>query len=205
MQNKRKWPAVFAEGYTSLIPKTGEGGPLGTRPLTVLCMVYRLWVGTRLRDVSLWQEAWAHPRSIQLPRLPCSHRRGKGHGRRAGPGVAQGMEPGWLERILCQVFDTIPQAVVLRVAQELGMDKGTLRALAAMYWQLQLAFGLAGSMGKWWRATIGILHGCPVSVVLINLLISICKMEIDDMRKHVVVATRRLPPRKVGPPLPGMP
>ena len=42
-------------------------------------------------------------------------------------------------------------------------------------------------------------------MVLINLLTSIWKMEIDDMRKHVVVATRRLPPRNVGPPLPGMP
>ena len=74
-----------------------------------------------------------------------------------------------------------------------------------MYRQLRRAFSLAGSFGEWWRATNGILHGCPLSVVLINLLTSICKMEIDDMRKHVVVATGRLPPRNVGPPLPGMP
>ena len=85
------------------------------------------------------------------------------------------------------------------------MDRGTLRALAAMYRQLRRAFRLASRLGEWWRATNGILQGCPLSVVLINLLTSIWKMEIDDMCKHVVVATRRLPPRNVGPPLPGMP
>ena len=34
-------------------------------------------------------------------------------------------------------------------------------------------------------------------MVLINLLTSIWKIEVDDVRKHVVVATRRLPPRNV--------
>ena len=85
------------------------------------------------------------------------------------------------------------------------MDRGRLQALAVMYRQLRHAFWLAGSLGEWWRATNRILQGCPLNVVLINLLTFIWKMEIDDMRKHVVVATRRLPPRNVGPPLPGMP
>ena len=70
---------------------------------------------------------------------------------------------------------------------------------------MRRAFRLAGSLGEWWRATNGTLQGCPVSVVLINLPTSIRKMEIDDMRKHVVVATRRLPPCNVGPSLPDMP
>ena len=76
-------------------------------------------------------------------------------------------------------FDIIPQAVVLRVARELGMHGGTLWALAAMYRQLRCAFRLAGSLGEWWRATNGILQGCPLSPVLINLLTSFWKMAID--------------------------
>ena len=108
-----------------------------------------------------------------------------------------------LDYVKC--FNIIPQAVVLRVAREPGMDRGMLRALATMYRQLRRAFRLAGSLGEWWRATNSILQGCPLGVVLINLLTSIWKMEIDDMRKHVVVTTRRLPQRNVGPPLPGMP
>ena len=74
------------------------------------------------------------------------------------------------------------------------MDDGVLRALAAMYWQLQRAFRLAGAVGAWWQATNGILQGCPLSVILINLLTTAWKMEIDTMRRHVVVTTATLPP-----------
>ena len=205
VEDEGQWPGFLTKGYTSLISKPGEEGPLGTRPLRVLSMVYWLWAGTRLRDVLLWQEAWAHPEAYGF--RPC-----RGAIDRAGV-TAVLLElarlKGWnlaglsLDYVKC--FDIIPQAVVLRLARELGMDRVTLRALAAMYRQLRRAFRLAGSLGEWWRATNGILQGCPLSVVLINLLTSIWKMEIDDMRKHVVVATRQLPPRNVGPPLLGMP
>ena len=56
-----KWPTRLVERYTALIPKEGPPGPLNTRPLTVLSMVYRLWAGVRLVDAIAWQEAWAHP------------------------------------------------------------------------------------------------------------------------------------------------
>ena len=131
MEDEGRWPGVLAKGY--LIPKPREEGPLGTRQLTGLSMVYWLWIGTRLRDVVLWQEAWAHPKAYSF--RPC-------RGAINGTGVtAVLMElarlKGWnlaglsLEYVEC--FDIIPQAVVLRVARELGMDRGTLRALAAMY------------------------------------------------------------------------
>ena len=60
-----------------------------------------------------------------------------------------------LDYVKC--FDMIPQAVVLRVARDVGMDHGTLRALPPMYGQPRSAFRLAGSLGEWWRATNGIL------------------------------------------------
>ena len=65
-------------------------------------------------------------------------------------------------------FDLIPQAVVLALALELGMDPGTCRALGAMYKQLRHTFKIAGALGCWWQATNGILQGCPVSVLLVN-------------------------------------
>ena len=46
LEDEGRWLRVLAEWFTSLIPKPGEEGPLGTRPLTVLSMVYRLWAGT---------------------------------------------------------------------------------------------------------------------------------------------------------------
>ena len=90
--------------------------------------------------------------------------------------------------------DLIPQAVVLRIARELGMDNGVPRALAAIYRQLRRAFRPAGALGAWWQATDGILQGCPLSVILINLLRTVWKMEIDTMRRHIVVTTAALLP-----------
>ena len=189
-----RWPTLLAQGYTSLIPKPGEEGPLGTRPLTVLSMVYRLWAGTRLWEVMRWQESWVHPRAFGF-RLA--------RGAVDAATVTQALLElarlkGWrleglsLDYVKC--FDLIPQAVVLRIARELGMDDGVLRALAAMYRQLRRAFRLAGALGAWWQATNGILQGCPLSVILINILTTVWKMEIDTMRRHVVVATAALPP-----------
>ena len=63
-----------------------------------------------------------------------------------------------------------------------------------MYRQLRRAFRLAGALGAWWQATNGILQGCPLSIILINLLTTVWKMEIDTMRRHVVVTTAALPP-----------
>ena len=54
----------LAEGYTALIRKEGPPGPLNTHPLTVLCMVYRLWAGVLLAAAIAWQESWAHPAAI---------------------------------------------------------------------------------------------------------------------------------------------
>ena len=155
-----QWPTLLAQGYTSLTPKTGEEGPLGTRSLTVLSMVHRLWAGTRLREVMPWQEAWVHPRAycFRLAR-----------GAVDAATVTQVLLElarlkGWrleglsLDYVKC--VDLIPQAVVLRIARELGMDDGVLRALTAMYRQLRRAFRPAGALGAWWQATNGILQGC---------------------------------------------
>ena len=164
------------------------------RSLTVLSMVYRLWARTRLWEVMRWQEAWVHPRAYGFRRA---------WGAVDAATVTQVLLElarlkGWrldglsLDYVKC--FDLIPQAAMLRIARELGMDDGVLRALAAMYRQLRRAFRLAGALGAWWQATNGILQGCPLSVILINLLTTVWKMEINTMRRHVIVATAALPP-----------
>ena len=146
-------------------------------------MVYRLWAGTRLREVMRWREALVHPRAYGFRRA---------WGAVDAATVTQvllelAQLKGWrleglsLDYVKC--FDLIPQAAVLRIARELGMDDGVLRTLAAMYRQLRRAFRLAGALGAWWQATNSILQGCPLSVILINLLTTVWKMEIDTMRR----------------------
>ena len=91
-------------------------------------------------------------------------------------------------------FDLIPQAVVLALALELGMDPGTCRALGAMYKQLRRAFKIAGALGLWWQATNGILQGCQLSVILVNVLTTVWKWEVDSLRRQVCAQTAALPP-----------
>ena len=67
-------------------------------------------------------------------------------------------------------LDLIPQAVVLALALELGMDPGTCNALGAMYKELHWAFKIAAALGRLWQDTNGILQGCPLSVILVDSL-----------------------------------
>ena len=72
-------------------------------------------------------------------------------------------------------FFLIPQGVVRTLALELAMDLGPWgpRALGAMHEQLRSALQVAGSLGSWWRATDGMVQGCPLSVILVNVLTTI--------------------------------
>ena len=86
-------------------------------------------------------------------------------------------------------FDIIPQAAVLALALDLGMDPRVSRALGAMYKQLRRVFKVAGCLGAWWRATNSILQGCPLSVILVTVLTTMWKVEVDALREQVCVAT----------------
>ena len=147
-----KWPTRLAKGYTALVPKEGPPGPLNTRPLTVLSMVYRLWAGVRLADAIAWQESWAHPAAFGF-RPARSALDGAAVTRvllelcRLRAWAVAGMSIDYVK-----YFDLIPHAVVLALALELGMDPGTCRALVAMYKQLRRAFKIR-ALNLWWQAT----------------------------------------------------
>ena len=189
-----KLPARLAEGYTALIPNEGPPGPLNTRPLTVLSMVHRLWAGVHLVDAIAWQEAWARLAAFRFRParsaldgaavtqvlLELCHLRGW-----AVAGISIDYNNG---------FDLILQAIVLALALELCMDPGTCRALGPMYKQLRQAFKAAGALGLWWQATNGIPQGCPLSVILVNVLSTIWKWEVDSLRRQVCAQTAALPP-----------
>ena len=108
-------------------------------------------------------------------------------------------------------FNLIPQTVVLALTLELGMDPGTCRALGAMYKQLRRAFKIVGGLGLLRQPTNGILQGCPLSVILVNVLTRIRKWEVDSLRRQVCAQPAALHPvldedaaddLEPGPPLP---
>ena len=83
---------------------------------------------------------------------------------------------------------------MLALALELSMDPGTCRALGAMYKQLRQAFKIAGAFGLWWQATNGIHQGCALSVILVKVLTTIWKLEVDCLRRQVCAKKAALPP-----------
>ena len=91
-------------------------------------------------------------------------------------------------------FDLVPQRIALRLAQEFGMALGTLRAARGMYRQLRRAFKILGCLGDWGQATNGILQGCPLSVIFINMLTTVWKKEVDELRVGFGVQVTDLPP-----------
>ena len=90
--------------------------------------------------------------------------------------------------------DLIPEAVVLALALEVGMNPGTCRALGAMYKQLRRAFKITRALALWWQATNGILQGCPLSVTSGNVLTTIRKWEVDSQHRQVCTRMAALPP-----------
>ena len=54
----RGWCILHTMCHSSCAAR--EEGPLGTRPVMALSLVYRLWVGTRLWQVLWWGETPVH-------------------------------------------------------------------------------------------------------------------------------------------------
>ncbi|KAJ9461000.1 hypothetical protein DIPPA_30574 [Diplonema papillatum] len=157
----------------SMIPKGDDGQPLNMRPITVTSCVYRLWACRRLKDVAVWQESWVEEGQ---------------HGFRPGH---RGEDPLFtmtleIERALLsgeplcglsldfsKCFDRVPREIALRLMQDLGLHSRILKPLKSIYDTLVRRFKLPLGVGKEFQVTNGILQGCPISVILINALLSV--------------------------------
>ena len=151
------------------------------RPITIMSIIYRMWASTRLRQLKVWQEAWCSPSQ---------------HGFRVGHGcedvlwrfglliedaLVGGGEIFTVHYDFAKCFDSIPHEVTLRLAEELGMPKGICRAMSSMYKGLDRHFRVPGGMGEGFRATNGILQGCPISVVLVNVLLVVWLRDLGSL------------------------
>ena len=55
----------------------------------------------------------------------------------------------------------------------MGLHVRVLKPLQKMYSRLRRRFRVAGSVGKEFLATNGVLQGCPLSILLLNALVSV--------------------------------
>ena len=188
------WPEQLATGYIPLIPK-GEGSePLQLRPLSVLSTIYGAWSGIRLRDCLIWQEKWVHrnayafrPQKSALDAatllaalIERAHL------------LQQALSGAGTDYVKC--FDLIPQQISFRMAREFGLDLKPQAALDAMYQQLHRAFKINGAMGSFFHATNGVLQGCAMSVLMINMLTTVWMRAVDELEGAIAVTVRSPPP-----------
>ena len=137
-----------------------------------MASVYRLWASLRIRDIMLWQEKWANT-ALHGYRL----------GRRAegvwmdlslsveaapvdGSDVV-GMSIDW-----SKCFDRVSQGIAFQLAEKQGLHPRVLQPLRGMYRELRRWFVMAGHVGKEFAASNGVIQGCPLSVLLLNLLVN---------------------------------
>ena len=167
------WPRALTVGIVSLISK-GEGtSPLKLRPIGIMSVVYRLWAATRVAEVLAWQEKWLDKGLYGFRR---SH----------------GADDVWWEQSLhveralteCgdlfgisldygKCFDRVPVHIVLELASASGMPPQLVTPLQSLYANLVRRFRVGRGVGQEFRATNGIIQGCPLSVVLLNLLVNV--------------------------------
>ena len=174
------WPRSLCWASISLIPKGEGGNPLDLRPITVTPIVYRLWAAIRTKQCMGWQDLWIH--------------RGQ-HGARARhstgdalirislefeEAILNGDNMKGIAVDLSKAFDNVPEKITFAVLDKMGIDKGLLRALRGMYHQIERRFKLGRYVGESFRSTNGILQGCPISVMLLNALMSVLHRAIGD-------------------------
>ena len=173
------WPAALTVGIVSIISK-GEGtSPLKLRPIGVMSCVYRLWAATRVGEVLAWQDKWLHR---------CLHGFRSGHGAEdvwweqalaIETALLNGEELFGLSLDYGKCFDRVPVHIVLELALEAGMPTRLVTPLRTLYEKLVRRFRVGRGIGKEFKATNGIIQGCPLSVVLLNLLVNVWARAVE--------------------------
>ena len=81
---------------------------------------------------------------------------------------------------LAKAFDSVPIDITFAVCAKLGMNRRILAALKGMYKQIQRRFKIGSFVSEPFVSTNGILQGCPLSVMLLNALMSVLTVLLED-------------------------
>ena len=174
VERRGEWPKALLHGTISPIPKETGTGPSQTRPITVMSTIYRLWAGTRVQELIEWQAHWIGDEQFSYrPEWGChdawwTQALSIEHALLSGEDIA-GLSLDW-----AKAFDRLPKDILLQLARATGMESGILRALEAAYTNLQRHYKVGhGFISEGFVSTNGILQGCPISVILLNLFVRV--------------------------------
>ena len=173
VESNGEWPAPLCTAGVTLIPKGDGGAPLDQRPITVTSIIYRMWAAIRMRHSTDWQDSWMS---------------GSQHGARAKHSTVNALAriSMHLERAILQdkpiygitfdlskAFDNVPIGITFAICKAIGMDVRLYTALKGMYERMTRRFKIGKFVGESFKDTNGILQGCPLSVMLLNILMAV--------------------------------
>ena len=162
------------------MPK-GEGlTAADVRPITVTSVVYRVWAARRVRKLIEWQEGWLH-------KAISSYRPGHGcddvwftQALLIEEALITSKPLAGLSIDFTKAFDRVPTHILFRLAERLGVEGGILKGVTSLYAQMRRHWKVGGFIGQAFTSTNGILQGCPLSVVLLNMLIHVWAATMDN-------------------------
>ena len=154
--------------------------PLAYRVLLIMPVLYRRWACCRLRAMAHWIKRW------QLQEMVA--------------GVAEmGADDAWWETALdleehllngtpfsgagvdvFKCFDQIVRDLVYRLAETAGMPSKVLRTYKKYQEGLQTRNAVAGGLGTPYKRFMGIPQGCPMSMMIIILILRAWLIEMRE-------------------------
>ena len=80
-------------------------------------------------------------------------------------------------------FDRLPHGIMLKLGSAAGADERLMAPLRRIYKTMRRRFKVGGGVGEEFHTTNGILQGCPLSVIFLNLLVSVWARAVEKEAK----------------------
>ncbi|KAJ9437310.1 hypothetical protein DIPPA_34243 [Diplonema papillatum] len=173
VETEGRWPEQLMHAILHLLPKPGStGDPMSQRPISITPVLYRLWAAIRAREALEWMD-----KVVPSGLHGCRKKHGTDDlvwhlAALIGEAHVTG-EPLYGLALDSKKCDSVPIEVAFRLAEELGFHPTVLQTLRAAYSGMQRHFRIGTVLGEGFVPTNGIMQGCPLSVVLIKVLISV--------------------------------
>ena len=168
-----RWPACLSVALISMIDKGQGARAQDLRPISVTSVVYRMWAGFRVSQVLQWQDQWATQGIYGFRRASGTEDCFWQTALDIEHALLSGQPLFGFSLDFAKAFDRVPVDLVMHLGERAGLPQGLLRGLRGMYTQLERRFRVGRGVGTAFRSTNGIMQGCPLSVVLLNLLMQV--------------------------------
>ena len=166
------WPTSTRHAKIAYLEKEGSvpGEVMSYRPLTIMAPIYRRWASMRLRSMEAWVDEWAMPEMhagvAQQGAVDASYQ------------VMAELEVLTLQGVpycggaadIFKFFDQIVRALVYQILALAGMPTQVLDAYRRFLEALITHNVVAGGVGHGQSRRCGIPQGCPLSMMVVAIL-----------------------------------